>query len=125
MGRGQLCLRIQSGRVAYRDSHRIDRLLALGWRANYLSNRERDLPDADLPAYADQPALDRAERSGVAPRMRPGSDAFLTVDGQVGAPLATTGDVVECRVSDFGMWSLVRPPQKTFFDVAAPEAEVG
>jgi NAD+ kinase len=52
-----------------------------------------------------------------------GSEAFLTVDGQVGAPL-TEGDAVECRVSDFDVL-LVRPPQKTFFDVLRQKLKWG
>jgi NAD+ kinase len=52
-----------------------------------------------------------------------GSDAFLTVDGQVGAPL-TESDVVECRVSDFDVL-LVRPPQTTFFDVLRQKLKWG
>lgn len=52
-----------------------------------------------------------------------GSEAFLTVDGQLGAPLKE-GDAVECRVSDFDVL-LVRPPQKTFFDVLRQKLKWG
>ena len=52
-----------------------------------------------------------------------GAEAFLTVDGQVGAPLRE-GDAVECRVSDFDVL-LVRPPQKTFFDVLRQKLKWG
>jgi len=52
-----------------------------------------------------------------------GSEAFLTVDGQVGAPLLE-GDAVECRVSDFDVL-LVRPPETTFFDVLRQKLKWG
>jgi NAD+ kinase len=50
-------------------------------------------------------------------------EAFLTVDGQVGAPMME-GDAVECVVSDFDVL-LVRPPEKTFFDVLRQKLKWG
>jgi NAD+ kinase len=50
-------------------------------------------------------------------------DAYLTVDGQVGCPLQY-GDVVECAISDFDVL-LIRPPQKTFFDVLRQKLKWG
>jgi NAD+ kinase len=52
-----------------------------------------------------------------------GEEAFLTVDGQVGSPLEA-GDAVECSVSDFDV-NLVRPPDKTFFDVLRQKLKWG
>lgn len=49
--------------------------------------------------------------------------AFLTVDGQVGGPLLG-GDAVECLASDFDVL-LVRPPEKTFFDVLRQKLKWG
>jgi len=50
-------------------------------------------------------------------------ESFLTVDGQVGSPLAA-GDGVECAISDFDVL-LVRPPHKTFFDVLRQKLKWG
>jgi NAD+ kinase len=52
-----------------------------------------------------------------------GEEAFLTVDGQIGSPLEA-GDSVECAVSDFDVM-LVRPPNKTFFDVLRQKLKWG
>lgn len=52
-----------------------------------------------------------------------GEEAFLTVDGQIGSPLEA-GDCVECDVSDFDV-RLVRPPDKTFFDVLRQKLKWG
>jgi NAD+ kinase len=52
-----------------------------------------------------------------------GEEAFLTVDGQIGSPLEA-GDAVECGVSDFDV-KLVRPPDKTFFDVLRQKLKWG
>jgi NAD+ kinase len=52
-----------------------------------------------------------------------GEDAYLTVDGQIGSPLEA-GDAVECAVSDFDVM-LVRPPDKTFFDVLRQKLKWG
>jgi NAD+ kinase len=52
-----------------------------------------------------------------------GEEAFLTVDGQIGSPLEA-GDSVECGVSDFDV-RLVRPPDKTFFDVLRQKLKWG
>jgi NAD+ kinase len=52
-----------------------------------------------------------------------GEEAFLTVDGQIGSPLEA-GDAVECVVSDFDVM-LVRPPNKTFFDVLRQKLKWG
>ena len=49
--------------------------------------------------------------------------AFLTVDGQVGAPLEG-GDAVECVVAGFDVL-LVHPPEKTFFDVLRQKLKWG
>ena len=54
---------------------------------------------------------------------REGTEAFLTVDGQVGAPLEG-GDAVECVISDFDVL-LVRPPDMTFFDVLRQKLKWG
>jgi NAD+ kinase len=50
-------------------------------------------------------------------------DAYLTVDGQVGNPLAG-GDEVECAASDFDVL-LIQPPDKTFFDVLRQKLKWG
>ncbi len=50
-------------------------------------------------------------------------DAYLTVDGQVGNPLAG-GDEVECATSDFDVL-LIQPPDKTFFDVLRQKLKWG
>jgi NAD+ kinase len=50
-------------------------------------------------------------------------DAYLTVDGQVGSPLES-GDAVECRIADFDVL-LIRPPDKTFFDVLRQKLKWG
>jgi len=50
-------------------------------------------------------------------------DAYLTVDGQVGNPL-DKGDTVECAISDFDVL-LIRPPDKTFFDVLRQKLKWG
>jgi NAD+ kinase len=50
-------------------------------------------------------------------------ESFLTVDGQIGSPLEA-GDSVECSMSDFDVL-LVRPPQKTFFDVLRQKLKWG
>jgi NAD+ kinase len=52
-----------------------------------------------------------------------GEEAYLTVDGQIGSPLEA-GDTVECDVSDFDVM-LVRPPDKTFFDVLRQKLKWG
>ncbi len=50
-------------------------------------------------------------------------DAYLTVDGQVGGPLKA-GDVVECCIADFDVL-LIRPRDKTFFDVLRQKLKWG
>lgn len=50
-------------------------------------------------------------------------DAYLTVDGQVGGPLEGS-DVVECQTSDFDVL-LIRPRDKTFFDVLRQKLKWG
>jgi NAD+ kinase len=50
-------------------------------------------------------------------------EAYLTVDGQIGSPLET-GDAVECAIADFDVL-LIRPPQKTFFDVLRQKLKWG
>jgi NAD+ kinase len=50
-------------------------------------------------------------------------DVYLTVDGQVGCPLQQ-GDIVECVISDFDVL-LIRPPDKTFFDVLRQKLKWG
>jgi NAD+ kinase len=52
-----------------------------------------------------------------------GEEAYLTVDGQVGSPLET-GDAIECCLADFDVL-LIRPPQKTFFDVLRQKLKWG
>jgi len=49
--------------------------------------------------------------------------AFLTVDGQIGSPLEG-GDAVECSVTEFDVL-LIRPPDKTFFDVLRQKLKWG
>jgi NAD+ kinase len=48
---------------------------------------------------------------------------FLTIDGQVGAPLRL-GDVVQCRSSDFAL-HLILPPRMLFFDVLRAKLKWG
>jgi NAD+ kinase len=50
-------------------------------------------------------------------------DAYLTVDGQVGSPLESA-DSVECSIADFDVL-LIRPPDKTFFDVLRQKLKWG
>ncbi len=50
-------------------------------------------------------------------------DAYLTVDGQIGSPLED-GDAVECSTGDFDVL-LIRPPDKTFFDVLRQKLKWG
>jgi NAD+ kinase len=50
-------------------------------------------------------------------------DAYLTVDGQVGSPLRN-GDTVVCETAEFDVL-LIRPPQKTFFDVLRQKLKWG
>jgi NAD+ kinase len=50
-------------------------------------------------------------------------DAYLTVDGQVGSPIES-GDAVECGIADFDVL-LIRPPDKTFFDVLRQKLKWG
>ena len=50
-------------------------------------------------------------------------DAYLTVDGQVGHPLEA-GDAVECSMADYDVL-LIRPPDKTFFDVLRQKLKWG
>jgi NAD+ kinase len=50
-------------------------------------------------------------------------EAYLTVDGQVGSPLEG-GDALECTISDFDVL-LIRPPEKTFFDVLRQKLKWG
>jgi NAD+ kinase len=49
--------------------------------------------------------------------------SYLTVDGQVGSPLEA-GDAVECGIADFDVL-LIRPPDKTFFDVLRQKLKWG
>jgi NAD+ kinase len=49
--------------------------------------------------------------------------SYLTVDGQVGAPLAP-GDAVECAIADFDVL-LIQPPNRTFFDVLREKLKWG
>lgn len=50
-------------------------------------------------------------------------EAFLTIDGQVGGPLRD-GDAIECASGDFEVL-LIRPPDKTFFDVLRQKLKWG
>jgi len=50
-------------------------------------------------------------------------EAYLTVDGQVGSPLET-GDAIECCLGDYDVL-LIKPPQKTFFDVLRQKLKWG
>jgi NAD+ kinase len=50
-------------------------------------------------------------------------EAYLTVDGQVGVPLRN-GDAVACETAPFDVL-LIRPPQKTFFDVLRQKLKWG
>jgi NAD+ kinase len=50
-------------------------------------------------------------------------DAYLTVDGQVGIPLEA-GDAVECSIAGYDVL-LIRPPDKTFFDVLRQKLKWG
>ncbi len=52
-----------------------------------------------------------------------GEEAYLTVDGQVGSPLETS-DAVECSMGDFDVL-LIRPPEKTYFDVLRQKLKWG
>lgn len=50
-------------------------------------------------------------------------EAYLTIDGQVGGPLRS-GDTVACETARFDVM-LIRPPQKTFFDVLRQKLKWG
>ena len=52
-----------------------------------------------------------------------GEEAFLTVDGQVGMAVEP-GDCIECSTGDFEVL-LIRPPDKTFFDVLRQKLKWG
>jgi NAD+ kinase len=65
-----------------------------------LTNRPVLVPDDSVIQI-----ISRAERE----------NAYLTIDGQIGAPLER-GDTVNCRRSDKSV-QLVRPPRAMFFDV--------
>jgi NAD+ kinase len=52
-----------------------------------------------------------------------GDEAFLTIDGQVGTAIQA-GDCVECSTGDFEVL-LIRPPDKTFFDVLRQKLKWG
>ena len=52
-------------------------------------------------------------------------DAYLmTVDGQSRESVEQREDAVECRISDFDVL-LIRPPDKTFFDVLRQKLKWG
>lgn len=74
-----------------------------------LTNRPLILP-SDMPIRIVSPATAK-------------EDAYLTVDGQVGGPLQV-GDAVECSMSDYDIL-LIRPPDKTFFDVLRQKLKWG
>jgi len=50
-------------------------------------------------------------------------EAYLTVDGQIGTPLRR-GDTVVCETAAFDVL-LIKPPQKTFFDVLRQKLKWG
>jgi NAD+ kinase len=53
----------------------------------------------------------------------PDDGAFLTIDGQVGAPMRG-GDTLVCRSSNYTL-RLIRPPQMMFFDVLRQKLKWG
>jgi NAD+ kinase len=53
----------------------------------------------------------------------PDDGAFLTIDGQVGAPIRG-GDSLVCRSSNYTLL-LIRPPQMMFFDVLRQKLKWG
>src|SRR5437016_9506039 len=53
----------------------------------------------------------------------PDESVYLTIDGQVGAPIRE-GDVVICRSSDHSL-HLIRPPRMMFFDVLRQKLKWG
>jgi NAD+ kinase len=53
----------------------------------------------------------------------PDEGAFLTIDGQVGAPIRE-GDTLVCRSSNYTL-RLIRPPQMMFFDVLRQKLKWG
>jgi NAD+ kinase len=53
----------------------------------------------------------------------PDDGAFLTIDGQVGAPIRG-GDTLVCRSSNYTL-RLVRPPKMMFFDVLRQKLKWG
>ncbi len=53
----------------------------------------------------------------------PDDGAFLTIDGQVGAPIRG-GDTLVCRSSNYTL-RLIRPPQMMFFDVLRQKLKWG
>jgi NAD+ kinase len=59
----------------------------------------------------------------VVSRAREEGSSYLTVDGQVGMPLAP-GDAVECAIADFDVL-LIQPPSRTFFDVLREKLKWG
>jgi NAD+ kinase len=53
----------------------------------------------------------------------PDDGAFLTIDGQVGAPIRA-GDTLVCRSSNYTL-RLIRPPKMMFFDVLRQKLKWG
>ena len=117
-------LPLQGRRADCGDAHRIHRLFAVRRRPHHFSFRRRDLPDAHLPAHADQPAGDRARHQHY-PHHMPGGRRFgvSTIDGQVGKPLQQ-GDQIVCRSSARTIM-LIRPPRMLFFDVLRQKLKWG
>lgn len=66
-----------------------------------------------IPADMDVRVISRAFNEG----------AYLTVDGQVGSPLAQ-GDAVCCELAKFDIL-LIQPPDRTFFDVLRQKLKWG
>ena len=118
-------LPLQGRRADCGDAHRLHGLFAVGGRSHHFPLRGRDLPDADLPAHADQPAGDRA-RHQRDPDHRARRKTIRRFSPSTGrsASRCSKGDQIVCRSSSYTLM-LIRPPRMLFFDVLRQKLKWG